>query len=405
MPPKHHLKAVLPLVLATTATQASIVVLAPIVVQIGDSFHASVSAVGQGRTVLAGTAVLASLIVGSMIDRIGVRPLIVWGSALAMAGAAATAAAPTLFFFFVGQSIAGAGVACLLSAGFAGVRAFFEDEHTAWAMGYVVGAQSLAWIVGNPLIGILTEAVSWRLAYVVPAAAALAALMAALLIRPELKAAPDAAPQAGGLGLMAVLRDPSARRWTISELVAYSAWTADLTYVGAFYVKSYHVSEAAVGFLLATGSLCFLITSLSMSRITRRFNRRRVIVVGALGMGALVALILNVTPSVWFTMGVFCLMAIFASFRTTGSSSLALDQMPERPGSMMAARTTSAQLGYMVGAVVGGAVLALADFGVLGFVLFGGMIVAAILVSRVHDPRPGPRPAPLHEPLPEPVPD
>src|SRR5581483_5084227 len=87
MPPRHHLKAVLPLVLATTATQASIVVLAPIVVAIGHSFHASVSAVGQGRTVLAGTAVLAALVVGPMIDRIGVRPLIVWGSALAIAGA------------------------------------------------------------------------------------------------------------------------------------------------------------------------------------------------------------------------------------------------------------------------------------------------------------------------------
>jgi predicted MFS family arabinose efflux permease len=405
MPPRHHLKAVLPLVLATTATQASIVVLAPIVVDIGRSFHASVSAIGQGRTVLAGTAVLVSLVVGPMIDRVGVRPLIVWGSGLALAGAAATAASPTLILFYVGQAITGAGVACLLSAGFAGVRAFFEDEHTAWAMGYVVGAQSLAWIVGNPLIGILTEAVSWRLAYVVPAAAALAALLTALLIKPELKTNREAERDLPGLGLLAVLRDPSARRWTISELVAYSAWTADLTYVGAFYVKSYGVSEAAVGFLLATGSLCFLITSLSVNRITRRFNRRHVIVVGALGMGALVALILNVTPSVWFTVGVFCVMAIFAAVRTTGSSSLALDQMPERPGSMMAARTTAAQLGYTVGAVVGGAVLAVSDFGVLGFVLLAGMLMAAFLVARVHDPRPGPEAARLREPLPEPVPD
>ena len=44
----------------------------------------------------------------------------------------------------------GAGVACLLSAGFAGVAAYFGDEHAAWAVGWVVGAQSLAWIGGNP---------------------------------------------------------------------------------------------------------------------------------------------------------------------------------------------------------------------------------------------------------------
>ncbi len=85
----------------------------------------------------------------------------------------------------------------------------------------------------------------------------------------------------------------------------------------------------------------------------------------------------------------FCVMAIFAGVRTVSSSTLGLSQLPSRPGSMMAARTASAQLGYMVGAVAGGAVLALADFGTLGFVLFAGMALAALLVSRVSDPQAG----------------
>lgn len=398
-----RLKAILPLVLATTATQASIVVLAPIVVEIGHSFGASVSAVGQARAILAGTAVAAALAVGPLIDRIGVRPLIVWGSALAIAGAALSAGAPTLAVYFAAQVVAGAGVACLLSAGFAGVADFFADEHRAWAMGYVVGAQSLAWIVGNPIIGVLADTVSWRLAYAVPAAAALAALLAALAA-PKPAGGTAGPEHHEGLGLGAVLRDRSARHWAIAELVAYSAWTAELTYVGAFYIKTYGVSEAAVGFLLATGSLCFLISTLRTAGLTGRFQRRAVIVAGALGMGALVAVIMNVTPSVWFTLGVFCTMALFAGIRTTSSSALALDQLPGRPGSMMAARTASAQLGYVVGAVAGGAVLAVAGFGTLGLVLFAGMGVSALLFLRVHDPqlRPVPRAA---EPLPEPVPD
>ena len=44
----------------------------------------------------------------------------------------------------------------------------------------------------------------------------------------------------------------------------------------------------------------------------------------------------------------------------------------------MGARTASAQLGYMIGAAAGGAVLAVADFGALGFVLF---IVTFIVLS------------------------
>jgi hypothetical protein len=42
----------------------------------------------------------------------------------------------------------------------------------------------------------------------------------------------------------------------------------------------------------------------------------------------------------------------------------------------------------MIGAAAGGAVLALADFGALGVVLFAGMVLSAVLIARVSDPQP-----------------
>lgn len=393
-------RRLLPLVLATTATQSSIVVLVPLVVEIGRDLGASVSAVGQARTILAATAVLASLVIGPLIDRLGARPLIAWGGGLALAGAAATAAAPSLPFFFAAQVLTGAGVAALLSAGFAGVAAYFSDDEAPWAMGYVVAAQSLAWILGNPLIGLLAEAGSWRLSYVVPAIFALAALAAGATGPPE-RARP--LPERGRMGLAAVLRDPSARAWTLAELVAYAAWTAELTYAGAFYVQTYGVGEATVGLLLAVGSLAFMATTLRTARLAERFDRRRLIATSALLMGAMLIPVLNVTPSVWFTLALFCVMALFAGVRSTGSSVLGLAQLPGRAGTMMAGRTASAQLGYMLGAAGGGLVLAVADFGTLGFVLCTGMACSAALIVRVRDPRPAP--AQVGDVLPAAVPD
>jgi predicted MFS family arabinose efflux permease len=391
-------RRLLPLVLATVATQSSIVVLAPLVVEIGRDLDASVSAVGLARSVMAGTAVAVSLAIGPVIDRVGVRPLILSGAGLAVAGAGAAAASPALPFFYAAHLLTGAGVACLLSAGFAGVAAYFPQSRAAWAMGYVVGAQSIAWIAGNPIIGALAET-SWRLAYAVPAIIATLAL-AAGLAAPRLRpAAPDEGP-----GLGAVFRDRSARRWTLAELVAYSAWTAELTYAGAFYIESYGTSEAAVGVLLAVGSVVFLVGSLNTERLLARLPRRPTIAAAALAMGTMLIPVLNVTPSVGFTLGAFCVMALFASFRSTGASALGLDQMPSRPGSMMGARTASAQLGYMIGAALGAAVLALAGFGTLGFVLFAGMAFSALLILGVSDPRAEPG-APARDSLPEFVPD
>jgi len=377
-------RPLVPLVLSTIAAQASIVVLVPIVVEVGRDLDASVSAVGQARAVLAITAVVAALFIGPLIDRLGVRPLLAWGSALGVQGAILSGIAPSLVLFLLAHVVTGVGVACLLSAGFAGVGAWFPEGEMARPMGFVVGAQSISWIVGNPIIGIVTETASWRYAYLVPGTICVAAFTAALLSPVERDAIEGPPPSREGL--RAVLRDRSARRWTLAELVAYSAWTAELTYIGAFYIQTYGVSEATVGFLLAVGSIAFAISTLSTASLTARFPRRRLIVRAALGMGAMLAVIMNVTPAVALTVCLFFVMALLAGVRSTGSSGLGLDQLPGQPGSMMAARTASAQLGYMLGAVVGGTVLALADFGALGFVLFVGMVLSALLVSRVSDP-------------------
>ena len=359
--------------------------LAPIVVEVGRDLDASVSAVGQARSVLSGVAVVCSLLIGGFIDRVGVRPVLIAGAALALLGAGLSAASPSIAAFYAAQVPVGLGVACMLSAGFAGVPSLFSDAEMPWAMGWVVAAQSVSWILGNPLIGVLTDAVSWRLAYAVPAVFALLALLAGLTV-----------PRTGAVripersGIRAVLAEPSARRWAISELIAYSAWTAELTYVGAFYIQSYGIEESAVGLLLAGGSFAFLGSTQIAARLSRRAGRRQLTMLASLAMGVMLIPVLNLTPSVGFTFALFCLMALFAGLRTTSSSALGLSQLPGQPGSMAAARTTAAQTGYAVGALLGGIVLSGWGFGALGFVLFGGMLVAALLLRGVQDREPEP---------------
>jgi predicted MFS family arabinose efflux permease len=366
-------------VLATIATQSTIVVLSPIVKEVADEFDTSIAAVGQARTVLALCAAIAAFAGSGLIDRLGVRPLIVGGAALAMAGSLASALSPTLALFYVSHALAGLGVAALLSAGFAGVGAWFPESEAAWAMGYVVGSQSISWIVGNPLIGVLTDLGSWRLAYAVPVTFGAAALLVGLT-------APKPARSHPGGGIRGVVRDMSARRWALAELVAYAAWTAELTYAGAFYVETYGVSVTTVGVLLAIGSFVFLLATLNTQRVALRLGRRRMIVLASAAMGFLLIPLMNFTPSVAVTLAIFCLMATCAGLRSAGSSALGLSQLPAHPGSMMAARTASAQIGYVVGALLGGVILAVADFGTLGFVLCAGMLIAAMLLSRVSDP-------------------
>lgn len=112
---------------------------------------------------------------------------------------------------------------------------------------------------------------------------------------------------------------------------------------------------------------------------------RRLIAGSALVMAVLLPVVLNVTSAV-AAVGLFCLVGFIAGIRTPASASLGLEQLPGRPGAMMATRAAATQLGYLIGAVIGGAVIAGPGYGALGPVLAVGMIISAYLVLRVNQP-------------------
>ena len=378
--PRRPTQNVAPLVLATMASQALLVVLAPTLVAASRDLGATVGATGQARAVTAVAAIAASLALAAVIDRVQVPALLRRGALLAVVASAAVAAAPSLPLFLAAHVLVGVAFACLLSAGFAGV-AGFDPERRAWAMGHVAGANALAWIVVNPAAGGLTDIGSWRAAEVIPAAIAVAALVAAR------GAVPTPCCDEPGLrvqaGLRTVLSDVPARRWLAAELAAYFAWAAQLTFVGAFFIERHGVGESVAGVLLALGAAAYFASSQQAGAFADRFRGPRIVAGAALAMAVFVPLQFTVAPSAGVTLVLFATAAVFAGIRTPASASLGLAQLPDQPGAMMAARTAVTQLGYLLGALAAGALLTVSGYGALGAVLGAGMVVSALLALGV----------------------
>jgi len=359
------------------ASQALLVALSPTIVAIADDLGISVGAVGQARSITAVVAIAASIGIAGRMDTMGVPRLLSIGAGLAIVASAAIALAPTPAAFLLAHVLVGVAFACLLTAGFAGVAAF-PPERKAWAIGYVVGANSLAWIVVNPAMGATTDALSWRAAEAIPATIAVAALVAA-------RAAATAPTASGTWQLRTLLRERSARRWIGAETIAYGAWTALLTFIGAFFIQRLGVSEAAVGWLLASGAAAHFVASTRSGTLSDLLPRRRLVSAAALLMAVLLFVELRATGAA-LAVAIFCMAGLTAGIRMPVSSRLGLEQLPHHPGAMMAARTAATQLGYLLGAVIGGVVVAGAGYETLGIVLAIGMAASALLVLRVDDP-------------------
>lgn len=379
--PDRDIRLLFPLPLATIASQSSMASLPPLFVGIADQFDTSIGTVGLVRSTSALTAILTTLLVGGWIHRHGARPVMVAGGLIGAAGALVSAAAPSLAVLALGQAVVGVGICCLLASGFAGAGEFFAPEARNWAIGWVVALQSLAWIVGVPVVGLLADHFGWHWGFAVPIFFCLVAALSAILFAPKFARDPQAADER--TGLLAALADRGGRRWTIGELLAFGVWTAEITYIAAFYMETFDLSESVVGILLPTGSLAFMVGSALSDRATHRWDSRSLLVWSSVMMGLVAAVIFNVHPAVWFTLVVGLAMGVFAGLRAAGSSTLALDQMPDRPGAMMAARTGAVQLGYLLGAAAGGVIVDLAGYGALGVWMIVGMAGSAMVMAGV----------------------
>lgn len=379
--PDRDIRLLFPLPLATIASQSSMASIPPLFVGISDSYDTTIGTVGQVRSISALTAVLATLLVGGWLHKRGARPVMLVGGVFGALGAAMSALAPSLLVFGAAQAITGIGICFLLSAGFAGAGEFFAAGARDWAIGWVVALQSLAWIVGVPVVGVLADAFSWHYGFLVPMAFCLIATAAALLFAPRLN--PDLRAGDERTGLLAALADRGGRRWTIGEFLAFAVWTGEITYIAAFYSEQFDLSEAWVGVLLPLGSLAFMVGSTAAGRLGARWSKRALLISSTLAMGLIAATLFNFHPLLAVTLALAIGMGIAAGLRAAGSSTLALDQLPDKPGAMMAARTGAVQIGYLIGAFVGGLIIDSTGFGGLGVFMVVGMAASALVMAGV----------------------
>ena len=114
-----------PLVLATMASQALLVTLSPTTVAVGRDLGASVGAVWQqARSVAASVAIVASLAILRRIDARGVPRLLGVGTRWRSSPARPSASPRRWLCSWPRTCWSGSPLACLLSAGFAGVATF-----------------------------------------------------------------------------------------------------------------------------------------------------------------------------------------------------------------------------------------------------------------------------------------
>ena len=333
--------------------------ISPLLPSISATFKAGDAATGQLATLgsLAGFAF--SLAAAPWIDRLSRRVWFRVLSVMVIAGMLLAAFAPSFPVLAVGRIIAACGGSLIMANCMTGARELFQDP--AWrnrAIGFIVSASTLVFVVGLPVVTQINAGFGWRIAMMAIAAPALLLLLGvALLPFSPVQSLPVRSSPFSAFGeAFGHARIRSLLICLALFSAIYSGW---FVFFGAYTTTVFSVSASVLSLLFFAAGTMQLVANNMAPVLMRRFDPIRIIVIAMLAVAGtlLTTGILIVTvPGALFT-AASVLMGTGLSY--IAANVLLLDSNARQPGAVMALAGAAGALGGAFGPLISGGSLAL----------------------------------------------
>ncbi|HEV7263677.1 MAG TPA: MFS transporter [Falsiroseomonas sp.] len=337
---------------------------APFLIDMARDLSVSLGLTANVMAMNAVTWGIASVFAGALSDRIGRQPFLIGGPiclAVSSVGVAVSESyAGVAFWATVGGAAAGVVSATVVTE----VSSRVENRQRGRALGWTLSGQSMALLLGVPLATVAGAAIGWRGVHLaVGVVALIAALGLFLTMRRPVATAGGARRVA--IDYRAVLSG-RVLRLLIIGVAERTCYALAVTFFATYLQTAYGVSLAGLALPLAVFALGNILGTLLGGQLADRLPNRLLTFAGAMLFAAVIAL-----PLFLWQPGVAVTVALgFAFIMTTSVARpcmmAALSNVPDEiRGTVLGLNVTSASIGWLAGAAVGG--LVIAAFGFAGF--------------------------------------
>lgn len=255
----------------------------PAFAQMADDLGVSASSVQLTMTTFLVGVALGQLTIGVLSDRLGRRPLLLWGSVLALVSSIGASLAPSLPILLGARFLQGLGGAAGMVLGRAVISDRSRGITAARALSVVMAIQGIAPVVAPILGGVLVEPIGWRgILGVVAAFTGVLVLMVALWVPESL---PVEQRHDGGLRILVDGTRELARDRVLVRLLLINALSFGLlmAYLSAApFVLRNVLGMGTVGYT-AVFALCgatLTVTIAVAASLVRRFSQARQVRIG-----------------------------------------------------------------------------------------------------------------------------
>jgi MFS transporter, DHA1 family, inner membrane transport protein len=348
---------------------------------IAEDFDTSIAAIGQINTATYIIGALIALILGPLADHLGLRRTIVMVALLIGISGFATALAPGYWTLLLSRIPAGLGVLGAIAVAIA--SAHLPAEERRKGIGWIISAIPLSAIIGLPVFTLIAYySSSWRMAFAV---LGLFLLLTAWLLWRFVPADPPVSNNRFSLQAVLsayrpLLSYPPSVFLYLADILRGLTWFGILVYLSAFFIDELGLTlQDYAGFMVVAGSAYFLGTRLGDGGIAR--ISLGVLFYSSTALMAVSAAIAFATP--FATPIVLLLLVIFGFMGGIAFPSMTIlisETSRAGQGTTMVLRQSGNNVSQAGGAAIGGALLVVGGYSMLGFGLAGFALLSAVAV-------------------------
>ena len=281
---------------------------------------------------------LSSLAYGGAADRLGRRPVVLAGIALAVVGSVLCAWAPTIAWVIAGRIFQAAGATAGFVLARVLVRDVYGDNRAAAVLGYITAAMAIAPLIGPLAGGYLIDIAGWRSVFIAVGATAFSLLILSALKLPETQPRVPAGTVAAlqSVRWFTLFGRPGYLRYLSFGVFSQAAFFAFIAGAPYLTIEVYGLSATAYGAYFAVVPIAFFSGSLMAGRLAQRWSNDRLTGLGALGAAASSVLALSLTqdPSAgpWALFLPTSLLSFWMGIGLPGAQAGLLSASGDRPG-------------------------------------------------------------------------
>jgi MFS transporter, DHA1 family, inner membrane transport protein len=363
----------------------SVLMLGPLLVALAQEFHTSVAVVGQLVAATALTWGITALLAGPVADAYGQRRMLLLGLLLMAVGMCGAVLAWTYGALLAFRLLTGVGAAMVPPTCLALVGELFPPTARGKAIGWVFSASGVGVAFGVPLVALVFAVGGWRLPFAVLGVTALGLWSLGWRWLPW-----QPRPPGQPVAFVAHYREVGAQGtvWYVlgANALQRMVFFGMFAYLAPHLIQSYQLPASDTALPLAIAGSGAIVGGWLGGRVADHRQRLAWYALSCIGSGLLAALVFTTQGSPWAT----AVLAGGATALTSPSLTVTPTLFMEVAGNSRTTATAffavSNQLGAFGGPALGGILLALGGFPLVGLFCLGVSVLAAVVVRlKVRD--------------------